>query len=336
MNTKTIIFLIILSFGSVEMYAQVPTINVTIRVTDEKQVPVLDASIRTGYFQLSGGHRVIEGKTDENGVFSFTGNPAENSIQALVRKAGFYQSEKRFSVAKSVDGQAFNTDTEVDFTLREIRNPVPMAAGRIRMEYSESQGSFKYDLMKRDWLPPHGRGQTADLLVHVDFVYRDLNDHDMQITWEFIGEANGIQSFEPMAESHLISPHEAPMDGYKSKVSWRNRRYLRDGEGPPRNRMLVEHVNDLSSSGDGGGVRGRHFYLFRIRAEMDEDGEIEGGHYGKIYGFGAMLRPDGDFPGGHHTGVVYLNPNEGDQNIEMDLEANLLKDLPRFYGPRRP
>lgn len=94
-------------------------------------------------------------------------------------------------------------------------------------------------------------------------------------------------------------------------------------------------MNDLSASGDGRG-EGRHFYLFRIRAEVDENGEVIGGYYGKIYGFGMMLWPDGDFPGGHHTGVVYLNPNTEDGNLEMDLDANLLKDLPRFYGPRRP
>ncbi len=205
------------------------------------------------------------------------------------------------------------------------------------MEFPESKGSFGYDVVERDWVAPHGVGKTADILVHVDFVYNEWLDHDMQITWEFVGEANGIQPFEPMQESHYISPYIAPVDGYKGEISWRNRRYEREQWTSPSNRIFVENVNDLPASGGGGGVRGRSFYLFRIRTAINESGEIEGGHYGKIYGFGVMLHPEQEgFSGGHHTGVIYLNPQDEDRNLEMDLEENLLKDLPQFYGPRRP
>lgn len=315
--------------------AQAPEIQVSFQVVDESTAPVENAEVRTGYIRVQGGDRVIEGQTDEAGIFKFKGRPGEHSIPAKIEKDGYYDCKGRFSVARSIQGYAVNSDTEIKLILREIRNPVPMAAGRTQMDFPSAKGSYGFDLIERDWLPPHGVGEKADIMVHVDFVFNEWLDHDMQIKWEFVGEPNGIQPFDPIEESTFISPYLAPINGYEKEVSWRNRRFERDQWSSSMDRYSVENVNDLSASGDGRG-QGRFFYLFRIRSEVDENGEIVGGHYGKIYGFGAMLRPDQDFPGGHHTGVIYLNPQEGDRNLEMDLEENLLTGLTRFWGPRRP
>lgn len=56
---------------------------------------------------------------------------------------------------------------------------------------------------------------------------------------------------------------------------------------------------------------GRNYY-FRVRTKLDEKGDIESAHYGKIYG---------DFM----SFVYFLNPTPNDRNVEFDPKKNLLQ-----------
>ena len=71
------------------------------------------------------------------------------------------------------------------------------------------------------------------------------------------------------------------------------------------------------------------FVCFRIRTKLDENGQVVGGYYGKIYGdifflpnsYGAVIVAIPQF-------LYYLNPNPLDRNLEWDGDTNL------FPGPR--
>ncbi len=334
-NSAFLICLLIAT--SVGAFAQVPTIKVTIRVVDEQNNPIPKADVRTGYYQLSGGHRVIEGESGANGVFIFSGNPAEHSIQALVSKNGYYQSEKRFSIAESVDGYAVNTDTEVKFVLREMRDPVPMYAGRIKIPFPDPKGGrFGFDLLKRDWVAPYGSGSQVDIWITLNFEYRDRNDFEINVTWDFEGEGNGIQSFEPsIPYSMYKSPYQAPAVGYESNISWTwyRRPDPQSGQGFGKSTILSHRDFEFSSAL----AYPQNFYLIRIRSTKNDDGEVEGGHFGKIYSTGSLaLAVEGNENAEIFTGVIYLNPIKDDHNIECDLEWNRLEGLPRDLRPRFP
>jgi hypothetical protein len=64
-------------------------------------------------------------------------------------------------------------------------------------------------------------------------------------------------------------------------------------------------------------------YLLRVRAVLDQSGNIVSAHYGEIYG---------DFM----QFAYYLNPTPNDRNIEFDPKQNLLGGLQSFKGVRLP
>ena len=76
-------------------------------------------------------------------------------------------------------------------------------------------------------------------------------------------------------------------------------------------------------------------YFFRIRTEVNEDGEVDYALYGKIYG-------DIEFGGAGQEGsylkvnAYYLNPTPNDLNLEFDPEKNLFTNLPSDEEVREP
>lgn len=56
-------------------------------------------------------------------------------------------------------------------------------------------------------------------------------------------------------------------------------------------------------------------FYFRVRTELDDEGYVIGGYYGKMYG-------------GLPEAVCYLNPNRGDRNVEWDVSQNRFGTLP--------
>jgi hypothetical protein len=63
--------------------------------------------------------------------------------------------------------------------------------------------------------------------------------------------------------------------------------------------------------------------LFRVRTELDQDGNVKSTLYGKIYGDFMHFR-------------YYLNPTPNDRNIEFDPKQNLIHNLQSFEQVRQP
>jgi len=69
--------------------------------------------------------------------------------------------------------------------------------------------------------------------------------------------------------------------------------------------------------------------FFHIRTELDNDGNVRSGLYGKIYGEIDL----GNFAWLHNSKPFisfnyYLNPNNNDTNIEFDPDKNLFRGIP--------
>jgi hypothetical protein len=173
--------------------------------------------------------------------------------------------------------------------------------------------------MSWDWLPPHGKGKVADLLIQVDerkegdevlsssFELRFANEHDGMIP---IMELHGM-------ESVLKSPRTAPETGYDMREF---RRENQKGD--------IFTYEDLEKLPKG--------YFFRIRTQVNAAGEIVSAYYGKIIRMdlrrGGLPSIDYNRSGGWRGKAAfmfnscYINPTPDDRNLEYDQESNLVSD----------
>lgn len=310
-------------------------------VVDENGEPIEGARAGVVYYSqtpatVAGDHG--EGLTDQNGLYVFSGR-AFWLGQIGATKDGFYGSSRELEVTEPDHrGHArVKNDIDTALTLREIRYPVPMYAGRIRIPFpNPSGGTYAFDLLKRDWVSPYGDGKQADILITLDFDYQNRNDFNIELKWEFNGEGNGIQAFEPVVEySRFKSPHYAPESGYLPKINWSwyrrpNPNIIRQvGE---RDTLLRTDFEFSTAAGNP-----KNFYLIRVRSTVNEEGEVVGGYFGKIYSSGSLaLAIEGNENAELFTGVIYINSVEGDRNIEFDPENNLIEGLSRELKPRFP
>lgn len=285
---------------------QAPEITVTIAVLDEHSESIKWAGVRTGYIRPEGGHRVIEGKTNDEGIFWFTGRPGEHSISARIRKDGYYDSEKRFSVARSVQGYAVNSDTEVSFILREIRNPVAMIYNRRHLvEVQEFGRGFGFDFEKADWVKPYGLGEIPDAVITVSGHFNERDDRTSTLMIEFMNEHDGIMVGEWFPESRLRSPHTAPEIGYHQEFSITFGR-SKDGH-------RVENFGSRETD---------PLLIFRVRTEVDDDGNIIRANYGKME---EGISFDGVWDRQSHINFrnLFFNPNS--QCVSLEYKGLLDK-----------
>lgn len=309
-----------------------PTAKITVRVIDEQGHPVEGAQTGIGLEspRESGSGvdtRGVMGVTDADGLFTERGDTTPYVTYA-VQKEGYYRTSGVFSEFNEVTGivgfrkyQPWNP--VVDVVLKRIINPVPM--------YAVNRGSplpgelpelpvlnqfVGYDLMVNDWVAPHGLGTHRDFLFKVDKKRAVSNrDYDIEFTLNFPNEGDGILEYNPdisKGKSWLRFPHQAPVTGYVKEL-------IQSYESKPG-------TIEIGKAGDPDYETN---YYFRIRSELDEDGNVIGGLYGKIHGqieLGNWAWLHRDKPYIYFN--YYLNPNNNDTNIEYDPTNNLIKGVP--------
>ena len=217
--------------------------------------------------------------------------------------------------------------------VQRVRHPIPLVVKIFRTESvslanARTGGRLAYDFICGDWLPPVGKGVTAD----VEFIRRPPRGTETDrrdVTMRFLGEGNGIvEMSSPSYSVPLI--RTAPENGYGAELSFFA---YYDEEG-----QQVRHEYDK-----------RHFG-FRIRTRRDAEGRLVGGFYGKIND-GITFCVGSDPNGGTREELLtvpriryYLNPAPLDRNLEWDrktilawnpdgkrLEPKQERDLPLLY-----
>jgi len=200
-----------------------------------------------------------------------------------------------------------------------------------------------YDFEVGDWVAPHGKGETADLLFRFerefsgfDKRYRSKSvederafskkafavrgeewteekfrlragDWDMKLEIAFPGEKEGlirvVEDFRP--HSGLRMPHKAPESGYNPSYFYEIKTY---GDKP---RAFRDDVG----------------FFLRTRVVLDEKGEIKSANYAKTHG-DFRFDPDGKL-----SFTYYFNPVVNNRNLEFDAEKNLFpEDTPGTFN----
>ncbi|TVP76049.1 MAG: hypothetical protein EA353_12695 [Puniceicoccaceae bacterium] len=193
-------------------------------------------------------------------------------------------------------------DTDVAFVLREIRNPVPMYYSQKRLvEVPEFNRYFEFDFEKADWVKPFGAGQIADALINVSGFYNELDDRKSTLTIHFLNEHDGILVGDWFPESRLRSPHVAPESGYQQEFTVT---FGQEKEG-----RKVENFGSRESD---------PLLIFRVRTEVDNEGNVIRANYGKIE---EGISFDGVWDRQSHINFRYLFFNPDPESVSLEYEG---------------
>ncbi len=308
---KAIIMIMILlcciCFTRSNIYA-VGMVKVTIKVVDEQQKPVEGANVRVC---LRGGclkTDSIKGVTDNDGLFSVSGFSPDGQVGGAVEKDGYYYSGYHADFLTTTLGMYQPWNKEIKVVLRPKIKPVPMYV-RWRWVTIPAVGKeIGFDLMKFDWVAPHGLGTVADFVLNLDSRYQSYDDRDSNLTITFSNMFDGIQPFQlDMGGDFGVgsvyrTPRYAPESGYQNKYVTRY----------SSKRLPAYRTKD-------------DYFFFRVRSEIDENGKLKRGMYGKLKGdLEAVSSKDGLARIQFH---YWLNPDYTN-NLEFDTDRNLFSPLP--------
>lgn len=285
-------------------------VTVDVFVFDDGQ-PLEEASVRGGFEQQFDWDRGVSmfAITDTNG-YAQVSEKCSNGFCLRINKDSYYQHIEDWKLYSLILEGSVLTNCTVE--LKKIKNPVPMYVKQENREIPNTEDFFGYDFEVGDWVAPHGEGKVSDILFKPKFTSSDRYNYSVELEVKFPGEYNGIQpmprKYQERQGSQLRSSHQAPEAGY---VDYLNMSRFRKDE--------IVDDGDFSE-------KDREGYYYRIRSEVDMQGNLISAQYGKIYGsfdlYGGIL--------GKELGLAffyYFNPDKT-RNVEFDPKRNLFLKQP--------
>ena len=319
------------SYGFAQKYSPkyLPA-KIRVIVKDDEGHPIEGILVNGGFsdFNKRGARDCFKKVTDENGMLVVTGK-AIIDFGMRIEQEGYYWREVVLPLSSKEREENDRWEKEIAVKIKRIRNPIPMyvkevvnpamvAHVGIRENFRYILGNTaRYDFVKGDFLPPHGKGEVEDIkfIRRMDILSKDewglANDYD-----EFIdiymtncvdGVCRGIPDMDKEKKngSDFISDYEAPVSGYTNHLHFY--RKIRH-KGPD----VIKDTNDDD----------HYLWYFRIRTQVDGGGDITNALYGKVYD---------DIGSGVFT--YYLNPTPNDRNIEFARGKNLFKEIKSRFMP---
>lgn len=301
MILRTLLIAFVLSSSSCFALDQGRYSELNVRVVDETGDPVSGADAKIG-FSFASGNR---GLTDEDGRISHAGKQTGTWF-VQIKKEGYYET--------AGDGPMAAPPPLVTVVLKRKIDPVPMVVGEVPGGFLPATGKpIEYDLEKADWLPPYGNGSKADLTFEGEMVVTERDGRGSPATWwvelsmSFSNPDDGFIVFDGVVpierndpESELVSIQKAPEAGYQQREMLQ--------------RVVREPYRRTSSFN-----ADTHYMVFRVRTELDEDGNALSGHYGKIY---RPMHAGPLFPKNSIwlKSIFYFNPTPNNRSLEFNKE----------------
>ena len=201
--------------------------------------------------------------------------------------------------------------------LRKIINPVPFVGRfvglRSKVSIPRLAQPIGFDLLESDWVAPFGKGKNADLIIQLESElakmpagYYELHPRagkywNTKFAVTFANVKDGICEFvsPPNVGSIFRSPRFAPEDGFATN-------FTMVGDASTYNPPKLDQN-----------------FIFRIRSQLDDKGNVTNALHGKIYG------PFEYTPSGGLKFQYLLNPKSNDRNLEFNPDKNCLQNLPR-------
>jgi len=289
-----------------------PVAKVTIRTVDDAGNPIADSSVSVSFEQLNNPNKktLVSGTTDQFGLFTASSRTSGFTV-IQAEKSGYYASRLKWQPdGGDQNGKHLPWNPTINVTVRKIVNPTPLLTKNVELRGVSNVAKASFDVVVGDWVQPHGRGVTGDLLFEWNGNWRSVDDREASLTLRFTSAGDGIleRQLTPLIEGEFRLPHEAPSEGYQDQKNWRE-----VFKNPPVVPIRIEHSDVRKDIG----------YFFKVRTIPNEPAGGVGPLYGKIEGdiafFGAGRRGSG------LRFKYYLNPTPNDRNLEYDGTNNLFE-----------
>lgn len=293
-------------------------VKARIHVYNEWQKPVTNAIVKiytrkdlVASLGRSGSpKREIVAACDLNGLAIAEFPCYTGEFSCYVEAEGYYGEYERGIRLRCGTPGFFSEDLlehekNVTFTLRKIRNPIPMYYNMLGSTYKAPRpsGCFGFDLKMNDWVRPYGKGEIADFELNYD-CHWDSTNHLCKGSLDFLEKDAGAykrkfhasKSFmlDYVADTNMMFAHSIPFyvsagtDRIKDRFNYIRNHPLKDDE----------------------------FLVIRSRVRHDNQGRIVSAHYSVIVG---------PFKIGETFSFLssYFNPTPNDTNLEYDKKNNL-------------
>ena len=286
--------------------------KICLKVCDDTGAPVTNASVCAVFDMLPRPHSVY-GKTDTNGVCVVKGKTNGNKVRFLVGKEGYYGSQKEFSYVpmyaehdvKGGKWQPYGAIENIE--LRRIRNPAHLSVAFEReFNYTKAINAWiGFDLDKRDFVQPHGKGEVVDFEVFFDWDGKAFHDYTgMGKRIRFTDKFSGYCQCAVNEDSEFKGPYFALPDAA----------YMQDADFFER---VIIDPNAYGRRYERKSFDKSKCWVVRSRCKVDDKGNLVSAHYSVVNSI--------DF-GCDKGGVACIcvigafNPTPNDTNLE-DIET---------------
>ncbi len=289
---KHILFILTLFLFTGCLIGGYPTGQITLAVVDEDGNPLTGIEAGTSWSRNTTSNP-FDGQTgtgqdamvDEYGKATFSAS-AHRNVGYGAEAPGYYRSIGSYEFTGFKNGKWQPWNPTVTLRVRKIGEPIAMYAKNIP-RFTLPAHEVSYDLIKGDFLPPHGKGETADCIFTAEIErkgkVREENGSffSQNLTVSVPGDFNGLSAIAAnavVAESAFRLPRHAPAEGYARQsfgVYFHSRLFIEKGPGRTVNRRRVDTARRTPEAD--------HFF-FRIRSETNPDGTFKSTLYGKLRG----------------------------------------------------
>ncbi len=281
-------------------------------------VPITNATVKAIFHYRKqifwgGSEKVkcVEKETDSTGCSTVNAKGDFNYVFFRVTAPGYYEGYGDRVSFTNKSGFVFKKlepwNERRTLTLQKIGKQVPMYYKDMRRGvFPLNVSSWGLDLIKGDWMPPHGKGEVADIIFSRKkeiFGGYEINTfrgklkipfYYIELKMLFPGEGNGVVPIIK-EDRYLHQLREAPFDNYQNSYVW------------------FEEYRERGKTSGNKDIDNLCFY-FRIRTEKNDKGEIVKSLYGVMRDFGTLNSFE------NFSFDYLINPMPNDRNLEADDE----------------
>ena len=320
--------------------------EVTVRVLDEQKNPIEGASVEVWFVAHTAAEDVkSSGFSDREGKYVGRGH-APRRIEIDAFKDGWYMS--------TVKSLRRDSNHSVTLILRKLEKQVPLYVRKVRLEFPTFDKWLGFDFEAGDWVAPHGRGKSRDIVFkfHRDYMGSKYSAKRLEevveiskrfaerrkekwdpetfrlqtAKWKskfqmaFSSKLEGIVEEKGgyLTYSKMKMPHKAPEKGYENEeVVTRTKSYKsKDSKAEMEELRKYIKLGDPKPAG----------YYIRTRVQ-EVNGKIIKANYVKLP---QAIKVEAK---GVIEFMYYFNPSPNDRNLEFDPKANLATEQKRAYDP---
>ena len=274
--------------------------DVEIAVSDEGGVAVGGAEVTVWFEVSSVKSEKRTGTTAADGIFAASLDTCTGGVIVNVKKDGYYGTSVREFIRRQTEDAVVRTrkwspgPVRLTVMLRKIRNPAKLVRnwGLDRLAYPATNVVMGFDLERRDWCPPYGKGKYEDWQVCYRFS-RSPSEWGTFHEHVVITMTNGLDGV-------CFCPVESFSDFKYAYHADTNATYAK--------RVEVELDRTYAKILKRVCLPEGRFIVFRTRTRVDDNGRLVSAHYGYV-------------PEPFHTRLFFdistmFNPNENDTNLE--------------------